>query len=102
MERHPACTAVLCSSDDVALAVLLALTRMGIRVPDDMSLVGFDNAPAALYSCPPLSTVRQPVRKLVAAVLEMLLESIESGNNEPKKVVIPSEFVARESTGAVK
>ena len=99
LKAHPDCTAILCSADDLALPVLRALTRLGIRVPEDISLVGFGNDPATQYSDPPLSTTQTHVNKLMQSALDMLLDGMGNNNNNPETVVITNEFISRDSTG---
>lgn len=99
LEATPDCTAIMCSSDALALVILSTLAGMGKNVPGDISLVGFDNISAAEYSNPTLSTVAQPIGKMVSAAFEMLMDGIDNGNNEPKQLVIPTKFIPRQSTG---
>lgn len=102
IKAHPNCTAILCSNDYIAMSVITSLEKLGINVPDDISVVGFDDIPSASYFRPPLTTIAQPVQQLVKASFDLLLESIEQKNSEPKEIIIPSEFIIRESTGKVK
>lgn len=102
LELHPDCTAIMCSGDHVATMILSALFHLGVKVPEDISVVGFEGLPLSLYCRPTLSTVVRPVNKLTHTALDLLLESIEKGTDDPKKLVIPTEFVPRESTGPVR
>ena len=102
LKAHPDCTAIICTGDEMALHILSFLSRLGIRVPQDISVVGFSNIPATLSCNPPLSTVARPIRKTVRAAFDMLMEGIEKNNFNPRKVVIPTEFIIRQSTGTAR
>jgi LacI family transcriptional regulator, galactose operon repressor len=102
LKSHPDCTAMLCSSDSLALLVFSTLTSLGIKVPEDVSIVGFDNLPATLYTRPSLSTIARPIEKIMRTAFDMLLDSIEKNNNEPKEIAVPTEFIPRQSIGPVR
>ncbi len=70
-------TALFCASDSIAFGARLALYNRGIRVPDDISLVGFDDQPQSAYVTPPLTTVRQPAHELGEAAANAMLKMIE-------------------------
>jgi LacI family transcriptional regulator/LacI family repressor for deo operon, udp, cdd, tsx, nupC, and nupG len=76
LNRPETPTAVVCGNDEMAYGVLLQLREMGIRVPTDMSLVGFDGSPLAAGSDPPLVTVRQPVEEMSTAAMESVLQQL--------------------------
>lgn len=65
-------TAIFATNDDMALGVLTLAHRIGLRVPDDLSVVGFDDTPASLTSWPPLTTVRQPLEEMGRSVIDAL------------------------------
>ncbi|PFG42343.1 LacI family transcriptional regulator [Isoptericola jiangsuensis] len=89
-------TAVFAGNDQLALGVLRALWERGVRVPDDVSVVGFDDVDGAAYFVPPLTTVRQPFAALGARGVEMLLAALE-GASVPVQRIEP-ELVVRSST----
>ncbi len=91
-------TAIVCASDVIAAGVLREFSRMGLRVPEDMSVVGFDDLPIAAYAAPPLTTVRQD-RIAIGRNVCLLLEQIMAGNCINRLLMTP-ELVVRESTGA--
>jgi LacI family transcriptional regulator len=95
-------TAVFASNDDMALGVLAAAQRLGIAVPRDLSIVGFDDSRAATLVFPGLTTVRQPVAELAMAAVDMLLSGeLKPGvMTEPPRRVLPHELVVRGSTAA--
>lgn len=96
-------TAVLCFSDLMAAAVIQAAADRGLRVPDDLSVVGFDDSVLARTTEPPLTTVRQDFDakgRLASAALLAAIEHVRAGQPvEPTHARIPVELVVRESTG---
>lgn len=93
--------AVFVASDRMAIGALKAARAAGLRVPDDVALIGFDDIPMASAVEPTLTTVRQPIERLgytAAAVLIDLLAAAE-GSGRPQRVVLPTELVIRESCG---
>ncbi|MER6799035.1 substrate-binding domain-containing protein, partial [Amycolatopsis mediterranei] len=89
--------AVFVASDVMALGVLRALRRAGRRVPDDVAVVGFDNAPISRTTDPPLTTVSQPVEALGARAAGELLAVIDGTAAQPHRVVLGTTLVVRES-----
>jgi DNA-binding LacI/PurR family transcriptional regulator len=92
-------TAVFCYNDMTALGALRAICAHGLRVPADISLVGFDDLFFAPYMQPPLTTVRQPRRKMGRLALESLLK-LMSGEEPAEPIRVPAELIVRESTAA--
>jgi len=93
-------TAVFVSNDQMALGLLRAFGEKGIRVPEDVSLVGFDDQPESAYFMPPLTTVRQDFEELGRRCVDAMVGEIEQGADVSGVVVTP-ELVVRESTGPV-
>jgi len=91
-------TAVFCFNDMTAIGVLSALQRAKIRVPEEMSVVGFDDIEFAAHCYPPLTTIRQPTDLMGQRLMHMLLERIQGRENVDPEV-LPAELVIRESTG---
>ncbi|MFC7495761.1 MULTISPECIES: LacI family DNA-binding transcriptional regulator [unclassified Nocardioides] len=89
-------TAVLCFSDAFALGVVRAAEKLGLAVPDDLSVVGFDDSPVTEVSRPPLTTVRQDVARKGELAVAALLASMRG--QEPDDVLLPTELVVRESS----
>ena len=93
-------SAIFASNDDMALGVLAVAHRRRLAVPTDLSVVGFDDTPAAMTSTPPLTTVRQPIFEMAAAAAEMLIngecDPLIAG--EPPSRLLPFDIVVREST----
>ena len=90
-------TAILCICDSVAAGCISAAIRASMRVPEDVSVMGFDNINIAKMLQPSLSTVAQPLRRLGATAVELFLERI-SGRREPVEIFLPHELVIRNST----
>ena len=91
--------AVFVASDTMALGALRALREAGIRVPRDIAVVGFDDMPYAATAAPPLTTVRQPIRRAGNLAFQTLCEIIDSGLEPPRRIVMPTELVVRDSCG---
>ncbi|MEF2277402.1 LacI family DNA-binding transcriptional regulator [Deinococcus sp. YIM 134068] len=88
-------TAVFCANDQTAIGARLALYRRGLRVPDDLSLVGFDDQPGSAYTTPPLTSVRQPMREAGLAMARFLLARLRG--QSPDVSAPQTELVVRES-----
>lgn len=91
-------TAVFCASDEMACGFVGALQRHGVRVPEDVSVVGFDNIEIAGHVSPPLTTVRQPRTELGERAAAQLMSLMAGKTLEAREVVLPVELVEREST----
>lgn len=92
-------TAVFAANDQMALGVVRALGEAGRAVPDDVSVVGFDDTPESAFYAPPLTTVRQDFAEVGRRCVQ-LLDDLMRGRPAEAHVVIPAELVVRESTGA--
>ncbi len=90
-------TAVFASSDMCAFGVMEAVFEAGCRVPEDVSVLGFDDVPEASYMRPMLTTVRQPLRKMGQLATRILLEHIENPTLPPTRIELPTELVVRDS-----
>lgn len=97
--RHPDLTAVFSANDQMALGVLRALHEAGLRVPGDVSVVGFDDIPEAGSFWPPLTTVRQSFDRVGRVAVDLLVAEIESGRSAVKVPPVRTELVVRASTG---
>lgn len=93
LDLAPEATAIFCMSDRQALTLLAECGRRGIRVPEDLSIVGFDGVPETAATSPPLTTVAQPTREKGRLAAELVL-----GNTAPRQIVLPVELVVRKST----
>jgi DNA-binding LacI/PurR family transcriptional regulator len=97
LAAEPDMTAVFVANDQMALGVLRALAEAGLQVPDQVSVVGFDDVPEAAYFNPPLTTVRQDFAQVGLLALQLLLEQMADGSGEDRHVVIEPRLVVRES-----
>jgi DNA-binding LacI/PurR family transcriptional regulator len=95
-------TGVICASDPLALGAVRAARRAGLTVPDDLSVVGYDDSPLMACTEPPLTTVRQPIEAIGRAAVEMLAGQIEGSSIAPEELFFEPEIVARGSTAAAR
>jgi DNA-binding LacI/PurR family transcriptional regulator len=101
LERRPLPTAIVAASDVMALGLNRAGYDRGLRVPDDLSIVGFDDIPQTAASVPPLTTVRMPIPEMIAAGLEIGVgEQRWSGEGRAPRVVFEPSLIVRQSTTA--
>ncbi|WP_229716092.1 LacI family DNA-binding transcriptional regulator [Mangrovihabitans endophyticus] len=92
-------TAIFASSDQMALGVYEAARRRGLRVPDDISIIGFDDLPESRWASPPLSTVRQPLAEMGGLAARTALRLAAGEPIETPRVELATELVVRDSTG---
>jgi DNA-binding LacI/PurR family transcriptional regulator len=98
LARMPEVTAVFAANDHLALGILRALSERGRRVPQDVSLVGFDDVPEAAFFIPPLTTVRPDFDAVAQAGLDLLLAQMgEHDRSAPARVVLAPDLIVRES-----
>ena len=105
MERllalEPLPTAVFCYNDLTALGALHTIRKNGLRVPEDISLVGFDDLFLTQYTDPPLTTVRQPKHEMGRLAMQVMLKLLTGGDTE-QKIKVPGELIIRESAAPPK
>lgn len=100
LEKTRDFTAVFCFNDISAIGAIRALKDAGLRVPEDVSVVGFDDILSAAYATPSLTTVRQPLAEMGKRGAQVLLQRIADREKEfPPEIVVAPELVVRESTG---
>jgi len=92
--------AVFCASDMMALGAIRAIHAAGLRVPEDIAIVGFDDAAFASMMVPALTTIRQDKPGLGAAACEALMRIIDKSSDQPPVVILSADLVVRESCGA--
>ena len=100
LAADPEVTAVLCANDELALGLIRALHEAGRRVPEDVSVVGFDGLPLGEYAFPPLTTVRQDFHRAGTEMVRLVLEQVRGGPLDESHVIIPTRLVVRASTAA--
>lgn len=94
-------TAIIASNDQMSLAVLNTATRLGLRVPEDLSLVSFDNSPVVRFTNPQLTAIDQPIAETFSKAVELLIA--RGGDGEPSQpVTLQSTLVQRGSTAAIR
>jgi LacI family repressor for deo operon, udp, cdd, tsx, nupC, and nupG len=91
-------TALFCENDEMAIGALKRLKQSGLRVPEDISLVGFDDIPMAAYCDPPLTTISQPAEAFGEKSVEILIALIEKRSIIDRHVVLPFTLTLRNST----
>jgi len=90
-------TAVFAASDMLAVGALAAAREKGFRVPEDVSVAGFDDIDFAAFSNPPLTTVRVPASQMGKMAVEMLVEMIEGNSGEVRQITLDTELIVRGS-----
>ena len=104
LARGNSFTAVFCFNDISAIGAIRALREVGLRVPQDVSVVGFDDIQAAAFQNPGLTTVRQPLRKMGVIAAQTVLNRIQSHSSvqNTESVTVEAELVVRGSTGVAR
>jgi len=90
-------TAVFVASDNVAMGVKAALREAGLKIPEDISIMGFDDIPWAQYSDPPLTTIRLPAQELASEACLVLLDLMKGSEPEERNLVLDTKLVVRQS-----
>jgi LacI family transcriptional regulator len=103
LDQHPKMEAVFVGNDQMALGVLQMANQRGLRIPEDLAVVGFDDQPEAAFYCPPLTTIRQPLIEMgcrAVDLLERLIEAEQRGEEvgEAQAIWLSPELVVRESS----
>ena len=105
LELDPMPTAVLVMSDALAAGVVRGAVEAGLRVPEDLSVIGFDGVPSAALTEPPLTTVTQPIEQKGEMTARALLAALDPEGGEPapgeppKRTILPTELLIRGTTG---
>jgi DNA-binding LacI/PurR family transcriptional regulator len=95
LRAHPDPDAVFAASDGMAIGALRTLRKRGVRVPEDVAVIGFNDLASARHTSPPLTTVHQPVRALGQEMARMLVSAIEG--HRPSPLILPTRLTVRES-----
>jgi LacI family transcriptional regulator len=98
LARKAPFTALFAYNDISAIGAIRALQEQGLRVPQDISVMGFDDIPGAAYHTPSLTTVQQPLNRMGEVAAQVLLERIEGNKEYPAEIAIEPALVVREST----
>lgn len=102
LDTHPLPTAVFCGNDGSALRLMDVAQKRGIRIPDDLSLVGFDDIEEAATVTPALTTVRQPYREIGRNAGRLISEQLLKEDAPIQRVLLPGEFIVRNSVRNLK
>ena len=100
LARRKPFTALFAYNDISAIGAIRAVQEQGLRVPQDVSILGFDDIPGAAFHTPSLTTVRQPLNRMGEVAAQSLLDRIEGKKEYPPEIAIEPELVVRESTAA--
>jgi LacI family transcriptional regulator len=96
LSRNP--DAVFVGSDTMALGALRAIQEAGISVPNDVALASFDDLPATARTNPPITTVRQPIKRSGMVAVETLFDILQSDIHPPRHIILPTELIVRSSS----
>lgn len=91
-------TAIFCFSDEIALGCYSALNAKGFSIPEDISVIGFDNSRFSPYFSPPLTTISQPVEQIGDTCMSLLIDIIEGRELEKTNYLLPHQLIVRKST----
>ena len=94
--------AIFAASDVMAIGAMRAAREAGLKIPDDVAFVGFDDLPIATLSDIQLSTVRQPVIPFGVKAVELLIDLIENGVQPPRHIIMDTELIIRDSCGGIR
>jgi LacI family transcriptional regulator len=95
-------TAIFALTDVTAVGVMHAAAEMNLRIPDDLSLIGYDDIPFAAYTVPGLTTIAQPLVEMGTTAVDFLLRQMEAEDQTPLKAVLPTHLVVRGTTAPLK
>lgn len=101
LRRDPTITAVFAENDVLAIEALSAAQHAGLRVPADLSIVGFDDVSFSAAITPSLTTIAQPVGTFAATAVDMLFERLRDPDSPPREIVLPVSLIVRESCVAI-
>jgi LacI family transcriptional regulator len=99
LDLRPRPSAVVCFNDNVAVGVMEAAAARGLRVPDDLSVAGFDDIDVSRATTPRLTTVRQPLQEMGRTAVTMLMRQLDGHAHEALSMELETRLVVRESTG---
>ena len=91
-------TAICCMNDEMALGAIQTIKSRGLRVPEDISVTGFDDIHYARYWDPALTTIAQPAEEIGKVAMDLLLRIIDGENLVDTEVLLPTQFMIRQST----
>jgi LacI family transcriptional regulator len=98
LDRSDRPTALVCANDDMAAGALLTIHKIGLEIPRDISVTGFDDTPVSEIVWPPLTTVHQPLKAMGQRAVDLIVEAIKLGETKPRHELIAYRLVVRESS----
>ncbi|NUK30206.1 LacI family DNA-binding transcriptional regulator [Parageobacillus sp. VR-IP] len=98
LQSSPRPTAIFACFDSLAIGVYQAAKELGLHIPNDLSVVGFDNTILSTIVDPPLTTVAQPIDEMGRQVVDLLIDEIEGNNGTKQRIILPPELIIRQST----
>jgi LacI family transcriptional regulator len=101
LELDPRPTAIFAANDTTALETMAVARSLGLAVPRDVSVLGFDNVPESALGSPPLTTVEQPIQQMGSEAVRLLIDLIADPQRPPARVVLPTRLVIRQSCQAI-
>lgn len=93
-------TSLFCECDYIAISAIKSLTELGFRVPEDVSVVGFDNISEAMIVSPELTTIHVEKERMAHLAVDLLMEAIETGTSVTSKIMVDTHFIERMSSRA--
>ena len=97
VSNHTELTAIAAGTDEIAMGTLGAIRQMGLRIPDDISVIGFDDISYASMIIPPLTTIHQPIDEIARIAVEQLIHVIDDPCTEPIDIMLPTRLVVRDT-----
>jgi LacI family transcriptional regulator len=101
IEKNRQLSAIFCGTDEIAMGAMSAIWQSGRKIPDDISVVGFDDIRFAAMLVPPLTTIRQPTDQIADAAVTHLIQMIDDPSTEPISIVLPTQLIVRETCKAL-
>ena len=94
---HKDMTAIFAATDEIAMGTLTALWQLGLKIPEDISVVGFDDIYLASVITPPLTTIHQPIDEITRSAVDLIIQMIEDPSDGRTDLVLPTELIVRDS-----
>ena len=101
LEHHPDIDGVFAASDIMAAAAVGIIKEAGLRIPEDIAVVGYDGTPVAKTTCPALTTIRQPIEAMGRAMAQLLLRRVEHPEEPTSHIIFTTELIVRDLSGAL-
>ena len=102
IKQYPDLTAIFCASDEMAIGAISAAYKLGISIPDDVSIMGYDNLKISEMSVPPLTTTAQPLVKMAEKATEILFKIINKKDVDVHSIIMPYQIIERDSVKRIK